>query len=103
MERIDPASFSDLQPEWSHWHFSAERGGLMARTLVFAKASQCIAYRMNHMELLHRPVPPKAERFHPALAVRDVHGHPALHAPASTWHGCPCQYFCSTQVTVVTS
>ena len=26
-----------------------------ARTLVFAKASQCIAYRMNHMELLHRP------------------------------------------------
>lgn len=26
-----------------------------ARQLVFAKASQCIAYRMNHMELLHRP------------------------------------------------
>jgi pimeloyl-ACP methyl ester carboxylesterase len=26
-----------------------------ARNLVFAKASQCIAYRMNHMELLHRP------------------------------------------------
>jgi hypothetical protein len=25
------------------------------RTLVFAKASQCIAYRMNHMELLHQP------------------------------------------------
>lgn len=25
------------------------------RNLVFAKASQCIAYRMNHMELLHRP------------------------------------------------
>jgi hypothetical protein len=25
-----------------------------ARTLVFAKTSQCIAYRMNHMELLHR-------------------------------------------------
>jgi pimeloyl-ACP methyl ester carboxylesterase len=24
------------------------------RTLVFAKTSQCIAYRMNHMELLHR-------------------------------------------------
>lgn len=24
-------------------------------TLVFAKPSQCIAYRMNHMELLHRP------------------------------------------------
>nr|WP_315473994.1 alpha/beta hydrolase [uncultured Rhodoferax sp.] len=25
------------------------------RNLVFAKPSQCIAYRMNHMELLHRP------------------------------------------------
>lgn len=25
------------------------------RTLVFAKPSQCIAYQMNHMELLHRP------------------------------------------------
>ncbi|HCX81205.1 MAG: permease [Curvibacter sp. RIFCSPHIGHO2_12_FULL_63_18] len=25
------------------------------RTLVFAKPSQCIAYKMNHMELLHRP------------------------------------------------
>ena len=25
------------------------------RSLVFAKTSQCIAYRMNHMELLHRP------------------------------------------------
>ncbi|OYQ38989.1 permease [Rhodoferax sp. TH121] len=25
------------------------------RRLVFAKPSQCIAYRMNHMELLHRP------------------------------------------------
>ena len=25
------------------------------RTLVFAKPSQCIAYRMNHIELLHRP------------------------------------------------
>lgn len=25
------------------------------RTLVFAKPNQCIAYRMNHMELLHRP------------------------------------------------
>lgn len=25
------------------------------RTLVFAKPNQCIAYKMNHMELLHRP------------------------------------------------
>lgn len=25
------------------------------RNLVFTKASQCIAYRINHMELLHRP------------------------------------------------
>lgn len=25
------------------------------RNLVFAKPSQCIAYKMNHMELLHRP------------------------------------------------
>ncbi|MDZ7921961.1 alpha/beta hydrolase [Rhodoferax sp.] len=25
------------------------------RNLVFAKPSQCIAYQMNHMELLHRP------------------------------------------------
>jgi hypothetical protein len=25
------------------------------RTLVFAKPRQCIAYQMNHMELLHRP------------------------------------------------
>ncbi|WP_294764984.1 hypothetical protein [uncultured Rhodoferax sp.] len=24
-------------------------------TLVFAKPSQCIAYKTNHMELLHRP------------------------------------------------
>lgn len=44
MERIDPDTFSTLQPEWSHWHFSAERGGLMTRTLVFADFAQAFGF-----------------------------------------------------------
>ncbi|TAF74584.1 MAG: 4a-hydroxytetrahydrobiopterin dehydratase [Curvibacter sp.] len=44
MERIDPDTFSSLQPEWSHWHFSAERGGLMRRTLVFADFAQAFGF-----------------------------------------------------------
>ena len=57
MERIDPNTFGTLQPGWSHWHFGAERGGLMTRTLVFADFAQAfgfmaqvalIAERRNH-------------------------------------------------------
>ena len=44
MERIDPDRFGDLQPEWSHWHFSPERGGLMQRTLVFADFAQAFGF-----------------------------------------------------------
>lgn len=44
MERIDPNTFGTLQAEWNHWHFSPERGGLMARTLVFADFAQAFGF-----------------------------------------------------------
>jgi 4a-hydroxytetrahydrobiopterin dehydratase len=44
MERIDPERFSGLQADWPHWHFSAERGGLMARTLGFADFAQAFGF-----------------------------------------------------------
>ncbi|OYQ40226.1 4a-hydroxytetrahydrobiopterin dehydratase [Rhodoferax sp. TH121] len=44
MERMDPHTFDSLQAEWSHWHFSPERGGLMQRTLVFADFAQAFGF-----------------------------------------------------------
>jgi len=44
MERIDPGTFGRLQADWPHWHFSTERGGLMARRLVFADFAQAFGF-----------------------------------------------------------
>ncbi|MDR7305403.1 4a-hydroxytetrahydrobiopterin dehydratase [Rhodoferax saidenbachensis] len=44
MERINPSSFANLQADWPHWNFSAERGGLMARTLLFADFAQAFGF-----------------------------------------------------------
>lgn len=44
MERIDPQTFSGLQADWPQWHFSAERGGLMVRTLLFADFAQAFGF-----------------------------------------------------------
>lgn len=43
-QRIDPSQFSSLQADWPHWQFSAERGGRMARTLVFADFAQAFGF-----------------------------------------------------------
>jgi 4a-hydroxytetrahydrobiopterin dehydratase len=44
LDRIAPDTFGQLQAEWSHWHFSAERGGLMVRELVFADFAQAFGF-----------------------------------------------------------
>lgn len=44
MERIDLHTLPTLQADWPHWHFSAERGGQMARTLVFADFAQAFGF-----------------------------------------------------------
>jgi len=44
MERIDPGAFGRLQADWPDWRFSAERGGLMARSLVFADFAQAFGF-----------------------------------------------------------
>lgn len=44
MERINPSTFASLQLDWPHWQFSAERGGLMARTLRFADFAQAFGF-----------------------------------------------------------
>jgi 4a-hydroxytetrahydrobiopterin dehydratase len=44
MERIDTNTFSRLQTDWAGWQFSAERGGLMARTLVFSDFAQAFGF-----------------------------------------------------------
>ena len=44
MERIDPNTFSRLQADWPHWRFSSERGGLLARTLLFADFAQAFGF-----------------------------------------------------------
>jgi len=44
MERIDANTFSSLQTDWARWQFSTERGGLMARTLVFSDFAQAFGF-----------------------------------------------------------
>ncbi|TAH11213.1 MAG: 4a-hydroxytetrahydrobiopterin dehydratase [Curvibacter sp.] len=44
MERINPSTFASLQLDWPHWHFSDERGGLMARTLLFVDFAQAFGF-----------------------------------------------------------
>ena len=57
VHRLHPEDFGNLQVRWPHWHFSAERGGLMKRSLVFADFAQTfgfmaqmavVAEKMNH-------------------------------------------------------
>ena len=57
------------------------------------------------MELLHRAIQAKTLAFQQLLGAGQINFafKNNLHVPASTWQGCPCQYFCSTQETVVTS
>ena len=44
MERINPSTFATLQADWPRWRFSAERGGLMACTLLFADFAQAFGF-----------------------------------------------------------
>ena len=45
--RIAPDTFGRLQANWSAWHFSAERGGLMVRELVFADFAQAFGFMVQ--------------------------------------------------------
>lgn len=43
-KRIDPSNFSRLQADSPHWRFSIERGGLMARTLMFTDFASAFGF-----------------------------------------------------------
>jgi 4a-hydroxytetrahydrobiopterin dehydratase len=44
INRIAPDTFNQLKPDYPDWHFSAERGGLMARNLVFTDFAQAFGF-----------------------------------------------------------